>query len=169
MYFNIGVTGLAGSGKDTLADILITHADNYIKASFAMRLKEVCLSFGWDGHKDEKGRKLLQAIGMAVREYSPNGWVDILDNYLKINYPNKQYIFTDVRFKNEADYIKANKGIIIRIVRPSLVLSEAHRHISEAGQSEITPDYTIVNDGDIPALKDKLFAILSTESNCRTI
>ena len=166
MNFNIGITGLAGSGKDTLADILVAHTDKYIKASFAMKLKEVCLNFGWDGQKDDSGRKLWQTIGMAVREYSPNGWVNILDKYLKSNHPDKQYVFTDVRFKNEADYIKANKGIIIRVTRPSLVLSEAHRHISEAGQSEITPDYTIVNDGSLTDLQNKLFAILSIESNC---
>lgn len=157
---NIGVTGLAGSGKDTLADILLNHTEKYVKASFAMRLKEMCTHFGWDGQKDEKGRKLLQTIGMALREYSANSWVDILDKYLKENHPDKFYIFTDVRFKNECDYIKNNGGIIIRIERPSLVLSEAHRHISEAGQKEITPDYTLVNEGSIHDLKVKFFNML---------
>jgi hypothetical protein len=162
--FNVGVMGLAGSGKDTVGDILAESLYAYNKISFAEKLKAVCQDLGWDGNKDDRGRALLQTVGMALRIYDPEAWVKILTK--KID-PYKRYVFTDVRFKNEADYIRKNGGIVLKIVRPSLELSETHKHISEAGQSEITPDYEVVNDGTIEDLKVKIYVIIYEETQKR--
>ena len=44
----IGVTGLIGSGKDTIADYLCTHK-GFKRISFAASLKDAVSSvFGWD-------------------------------------------------------------------------------------------------------------------------
>ena len=64
--FDIGLIGLAGSGKDTIADIICAEL-SYKRASFAAALKELCLDMGWNGDQDVKGRKLLQDVGMAFR------------------------------------------------------------------------------------------------------
>jgi hypothetical protein len=163
--FNVGVMGLAGSGKDTVGDILENSLIyTYTKVSFAEKLKDVCKELGWDGNKDQKGRALLQTIGMALRVYDPEAWVKILDK--KID-SKRSYVFTDVRFKNEAEYIRKNGGIVLKIERPSLVLSEAHKHISEAGQSEIAPDHVVGNDGTIEDLKNKIYTIIYEETQNR--
>ena len=154
---NIGLIGLAGSGKDTVADML--KDIGYTKVSFATELKKMCLALGWDGEKDVKGRKLLQDVGMALRIYDDNTWVHKTHKSLESNYAN---VFSDVRFDNEAKYIKYKlQGIIVRIVRPSLEMTEAHTHVSEYGQKEIPVDYTIINDQDLTSLKIQILNIVS--------
>ena len=154
---NIGLIGLAGSGKDTVADML--KDIGYTKVSFAAVLKEMCMGLGWNGDKDVKGRKLLQDVGMALRVYDDNTWVHATHKKLEHKYAN---VFSDVRFNNEANYIKDElQGIIVRIVRPSLEMTEAHNHVSEYGQKEIPVDYTIVNDKDLTNLKINILKIVS--------
>lgn len=167
MFFDIGITGLAGSGKNTLADVI--DLEVYIQVSFAHTLKTVCKDYlGWDGQKDEKGRKLLQTIGMALREYNPDTWINLLENNLYYYREDKyHFIYTDVRFKNETDYIRNNGGIIIRVVRPSLELSDMHNHVSEAGQADIKEDYTVINDGTIDDLRKKVFNVIKQEQDKR--
>jgi hypothetical protein len=157
-FLDIGLIGLAGSGKDTVADIICASMP-YNRLSFALALKKTCEELGWDGKKDLRGRKLLQDVGMAFREYSVDTWVNKTAASLKEDMP---YVFTDVRFINEAQYIKNyRKGIIIRIVRPSLKLEIAHQHISEYGQDDVTADFTIINDGTIEELKIKTLNTLN--------
>ena len=154
---NIGLIGLAGSGKDTVADML--RDIGYNKVSFAAELKRTCLDLCWDEKKDAKGRKLLQDVGMAFRGYNNNTWVNAVHKKLERKYAN---VFSDVRFDNEAKYIKDNlQGIIVRIVRPSLEMTEVHSHVSEYGQKEISVDHTIINDQDLSNLKVQILNIVS--------
>lgn len=155
---NIGLVGLAGSGKDTSADFLCSdHA--YSRASFAAPLKEICYNLGWDLKKDERGRKLLQDVGMAFRSYDDLTWVKYMAKTLN---PSIKYVFTDVRFENEAEFIRNNGGIIIRIVRPELALQNMHLHVSESGQASITADHTIVNDSNLENLHKQLTKIVES-------
>jgi hypothetical protein len=159
--FDIGLIGLAGSGKDTIADIICAEL-SYKRASFAAALKELCLDMGWNGDKDVKGRKLLQDVGMAFRAYDDNIWVDKTASSLD---DQSTYVFTDVRFSNEAHYIKTTRnGIIIRVVRPELKLGPTHQHISESGQKDIEVDYTVINDGTIEDLRKLIISIITNKA-----
>ena len=52
----LGVTGLIGSGKDTIADYLVTE-HGFKRVSFAASLKDaVAAVFGWDREMLEIGR-----------------------------------------------------------------------------------------------------------------
>lgn len=152
---HIGLIGLAGSGKDTAAEAL--KKLGYWRCAFADRLKELALYFGWDGQKDERGRALLQDLGMAARRYNPNFWIEHLTNLPK--WKNINIVYTDVRFGNEADFITKNGGIIVRIVRPGIISGS---HESELKQSEIAADIEVVNDGTIEDLHNKIRAIVTT-------
>jgi hypothetical protein len=152
----IGLIGLAGSGKDTAAEALGQFG--YWKSAFASALKDLAYEFGWDGKKDERGRALLQDLGMAARRYNPNFWIEQLTWPTKGRAFGIPQVFTDVRFQNEADYIRERHGIIIRIVRPGLIPDS---HESELNQSQIAADYEIVNDGSIEDLHNKIIAIIS--------
>lgn len=158
---DIGLIGLAGSGKDTIADIICAEL-NYKRASFAAALKQICFEMGWNGDKDAKGRKLLQDVGMAFRAYDDNIWVNKTSSHLD---DQSTYVFTDVRFSNEAHYIKTSRnGIIIRVVRPELKLSETHQHISESGQKDIEADYNVINDGTIEDLRKLIINIITNKA-----
>lgn len=168
-YFDIGLIGLAGSGKNAVGTIIVENFKDYSEISFADTLKYVCAHhFKWDGKKDEKGRKLLQTIGMALREYNPDSWVNITEEDININKKTCSLVYTDVRFPNEAAYIKKKGGVIVRVVRPSLELTKTHEHVSESSQAEIKEDYTIVNDGSLDDLKEKVFNMMKDFSTKMT-
>jgi hypothetical protein len=146
---HIGLIGLAGSGKDTAAKALIKLG--YYRMAFADELKDLAFEFGWNGEKDEAGRRLLQELGMAGRRYFPGIWIQHIAWKIAPNGP--PIVFTDVRFQNEANFVRHKGGIIVRIVRPEQIADE---HESELNQSQIVADYEVVNDGSIEDLHKKI-------------
>jgi hypothetical protein len=100
----------------------------------------MALNMGWNSEKDARGRKLLQDIGTAGREYRRDCWVRHLPHY--------PVIVDDVRYINEAAAIRAVGGIIVRVVRPGLT---PMNHSSETEQAHIVADYTITSDDHIEA------------------
>jgi hypothetical protein len=74
----IGITGLAGSGKDVVAQYLCHHYGFHYWA-FALPLKKMAIElFNWDGVKDEAGRRLLQQVGTDLMRnlWSSGYWVE---------------------------------------------------------------------------------------------
>ena len=147
---HIGLLGLAGSGKDTAARALLERG--WQRVGFADAIKTKAYFLGWDGLKDERGRRLLQDLGMAMRQFDENFWIHKAQNSMK----GGPCVFTDVRFQNEADFIRGEGGIIVRVVRPWLKVGE---HESESGQLRIHSDQSIINDGSIEHLHAQLLAI----------
>jgi hypothetical protein len=142
----IGLNGISGSGKDTVADIYESYG--YIRLSFAEHLKKVCcIVFGWDENditgKNQTSRQwreevdhwwsfrlgrqitprqILQEIGTNVfrDHFDENIWLYSISRKIeKYLIEDKNVIITDVRFANESDMIKCYNGIIIHIDRPN--------------------------------------------------
>lgn len=139
----IGMCGLIGSGKGTVADVLVNEF-NYKKISFADKLKDgVASVFGWnrdllEGDTDESrkwreqadtfwsketGRDITPRI--VLQEFGTdcmrNGffdgiWVSLVKQELLSN-PNTNYVIPDVRFENEAQMISDINGQIWRVRR----------------------------------------------------
>lgn len=137
----IGLVGLIGAGKGTVADLLVKR-HSYIKESFANSVKDSCAAvFGWDralleGDTPESrawreqpdewwsnklGREFsprlaLQLMGTeAGRDvFHPDLWVHTV---LRRCDPNLNYVIADVRFPNEINAIKNSGGKIIRVRR----------------------------------------------------
>ena len=137
----VGICGLIGSGKGTVADILVEQG--FTKVSFADKLKDgVATIFGWDramleGDTNksrewreqvdefwtkETGRTItprivLQEFGTeCMREGFDNGvWVSLLKKYMIDNPGN--YVVPDVRFRNEQDMIRELGGKIWQVKR----------------------------------------------------
>jgi hypothetical protein len=89
---------------------------------------------------------------MAMRAYEPEHWI----NHARAAMRGRPCVFTDVRFQNEADFIRAESGIIVRVLREGLEIGE---HESEAGQLAIRSDQSIINDGSIEHLHAQLLEI----------
>ena len=139
----VGMCGLIGTGKDTVADILV-HNYNFKKISFADKLKDgVATVFSWDrqmleGTTDESRswreqrdefwsretnehitpRLVLQMFGTdCMRNGFYNGiWVSIVKQQILEN-PNQNFVIPDVRFENEAVMINEVGGEVWRICR----------------------------------------------------
>lgn len=82
----VSMSGLARSGKDTMADVLVEEF-GFRKAYFAFELKRIAHDYlgwngvldpkgNWEGGKDDKGRTLLQRLGTEVgRAYHESLWI----------------------------------------------------------------------------------------------
>lgn len=152
---DVGFVGLAGSGKNTAAKILLEFG--WTQMGFADPLKEIAVrEFAWNHDKDERGRKLLQTLGQAARAYKKDFWVAKARSRVT---PTQRIAWTDVRYQNEVDFIRTErKGIIIRVTKPGEVAME---HSSESGQKDLKGiDFTVVNDGTVDQLHNKIAAIL---------
>ena len=128
--FTIGLSGLARSGKDSFADILMEfceiHNINYNKISFAQELRNSLESLiqqelGFSAFTEipkekELIRPLLVCFGTEVmRKQNSNHWINKLKPNVKNNSIN---IITDLRFPNELKWIKNQKnGYCIHISR----------------------------------------------------
>lgn len=105
----IALSGKAESGKNFYANLLknyIEHSFNekVCLIAFADVLKYTCKTyFGWNGEKDERGRKLLQEVGTELREKNaPDIWTNITCELIRLmSTKYKWFIITDVRFERE--------------------------------------------------------------------
>jgi hypothetical protein len=126
----IGLSGKTGSGKDAVADTCATLY-GWRKMKLADPLKKMCRDmFGLNRDQTDGIRKQLPVgtttprdlminIGRLGREVSPHFWITKLEEQI-LTTPQAQlgtYVVADVRFKNEADWIKRRNGILVRLER----------------------------------------------------
>lgn len=169
-YPVIGFTGAAGSGKDTAADVLREH-HRLLKLSFAEPLYDMVsivtrtpvevlkTRAGKEVTLDRVGaspRVMLQTLGTewGRNMIAPDLWIKNLDSRLSA-IDNRVGILglvvSDVRFKNEVDYIHELGGEVWRIERPANPNSTtASAHASENSTLEV--DALVYNDGSIDDL-----------------
>jgi dephospho-CoA kinase len=110
------VSGKAGVGKTTAAEYIQDYLTSNITAysyltHFALGVKAIAYDMGWNGVKDEKGRKLLQDIGNVGREYNKDTWVNFMMDSIWKQIPEELLdiiIVDDWRFPNEAEYFIRN-------------------------------------------------------------
>lgn len=139
----ICISGYEGSGKDTVATMMVNEF-KFVHHSFADNLKKaLCIIFGWDfillqGSTPESRiwreqvdvywekelnkpgltpRKVLQWVGTDVmRDHFDDGiWIKSLKK--KLITSSDHIVISDCRFPNEIDMIRSIGGIVIRVVR----------------------------------------------------
>ena len=98
--------GKAGVGKDEAYKCIKEIYPTAERYAFAVRLKVFAREMGWDGRKDERGRKLLQGIGQTVRAYNEDFWAVRVVRAIEHDQPDIAVI-TDCRFPNEIKFVKA--------------------------------------------------------------
>lgn len=112
-------------------------------------------------------RWLLQVMGTEVGRQiiHPNLW--ILSTFTQYRSEDR-WIITDVRFPNEAEAIKQRGGTVVRIERPcpECGVVQGHKmiphvnppseHESETALDDYEFEHTIINDGTIAELVDKV-------------
>ena len=178
----IGICGKKYSGKDTIADILVTEY-GYEKISFATPLKKACaLIFGFTDNQlngSEKEmidpfwkitpREVLQfvgtelfrkQVGVIIPHVGEDIWVISLLKIINDN-PNKKYVIADIRFPNEISCIKSNLNSVAiwRVTRPTENNNNFSNHASEIDIDKLPIDKIIINDKTINDLRQKIIEL----------
>lgn len=179
----IGILGEAQAGKDTVARILVQRHD-FVRRGFADALKEdVGLSLlHWtdpqyiehrvyarkyvDGLKPfPEIRTLLQAYGAARRALDQDYWIRRLFAWAGREHPGDSLVIPDVRYRNEAEYLRKVGFRLIRVVRPGHDngLTEVQRnHPSERELAAWRVDWQLSNDGTLADLAREVDALVAS-------
>lgn len=162
----IGITGPAGSGKDTVRNILQQH-HGFAAMAFADPIRHMLFSLlnisgiearhMLDRELKEQPipgigasyRHLAQTLGTEWgRGVAPDLWIRTararLQTFAKAGI--KHVVISDVRFINEAEFVRSEGGVIWRIERPQATPVRAH--VSEDEMARIAHDLVIDNHSD---------------------
>ena len=171
------VSGKAGVGKTTFSNLFIKNLPEEVrkysgKYSFASGIKFAAKVMGWDGLKDERGRKFLQNIGRIGRQYDVNLWVQNMINLIEdINITPLDYIIIDDwRFPNECRWfverLNEYEVYTVRIYAPNreiLKNTPEYNDISETALLEFSDgyyDYFYNNEGTLEELEEQVKSII---------
>jgi hypothetical protein len=190
----IGISGKLGSGKDTAAEYFVSELNCPAQiCRFADRLKQmtaVLTSTPVDIQYTREGKQVVppgfadslgtlqQKLGMAMREYIHRDvWVHAtLSPYLSpaLKGPSGGKVIVivpDVRFQNEAQFIKEHGGILLRIegdptgVRRSDSANADARdlnHISETDLDDYQGFHAVIyNNGSLEQLHERLDQVMA--------
>ena len=159
----LGLTGLAGSGKDSVFSLFKELLPNktIIRVAFGDEVKKEYadeLGVSIESIEKRKGdhRIGLQRWGTEYRrEQDLNYWITKIEPQVSFLVKNADLVvITDIRFLNEASYVKEDlKGAIVRVLGdPDRVLYSTHE--SEVEMQSIEPDWIIPNMGSREELKE---------------
>jgi hypothetical protein len=177
----IGLGYQARTGKDSVADYLV-QKHGFVKVPFALALKKACRPIfnlsnrQTDGDQKEvidpywgaSPRELLQRIGTdAIRNhFDPDVWVKSFHQYITLGFYS-HVVIPDVRFRNEADYVVAMGGTLVRCVCDggSKLNEKRAAHVSETELDDYPWPHTIrAAYGDLGALYQAIEGIMMQET-----
>lgn len=176
---NIALTGLARSGKDSVAARLVDR-HGYVRVAFAdvlkaaalrvdpliphmrgeeqltTRLSRVVEIVGWEAAKDDlpEVRRFLQDFGQTIREIRPRFWIEAAYADIRAAWSaDRPVVVTDVRYANEADALLASGFELVRVTRPGLTPGQ---HRSEREMLDYPVGAELANDGTLADLHWKV-------------
>lgn len=171
----IGFSGYMRSGKDTAGGYL-RDRHGFHHASFAAKLKDALYAlnpliprdtagpgdfrlqplvdaYGWEQAKDRfpEVRALLQRLGTDAgrKVLGENVWVDAVMRDMPVD---RDVVFTDLRFPNEAQAIKDAGGVVVRIHRPGFEPGP-DAHVSETALDGFAFDFEVTNEGSLDSFR----------------
>lgn len=171
----IGLCGKRSSGKNLVAEYCMkSNIKRFYQFAFAEPIKEICESV-FDLHPEQYNgklkhviddrygktpRKIMQEIGDAFRSINKNIFISILQRKIEIMVTNKDIeivVIPDVRFINEAEWIRSQGGILGLVSREIERNFDTDQHISECELDNWSiPNYDYVIKNPTPQDKNGL-------------
>ncbi len=174
--FNFMILALghkAGVGKSAACEYL-ARTYSFLSDAFAFSLKEsVKIKFGWtdDDLKFKKEivdpfwgispRRACQLEGTEAGRnvFGEDVWIKTLKKRMTLN-PTRNYAISDLRFPNEAEFVKKQGGLVIRLDRD--IVGTEEEHVSETALDGYTGwDMVLENNFEIERLWAALDLIVS--------
>lgn len=165
----LGLTGPAGVGKDTVASLLAGYG--YTPYAFATPMKEMLHVAGLVEPSTREAKEAnLPGLSYSYRHAAQQlgtEWARNLDTDFWVKVAARRVggmarvVFSDVRFENEAAWIRSSGGKIVHIIgRQTTVQGAAALHASETGIRKVDSDLVLENDSTVETLHDRVFQIL---------
>lgn len=139
------------------------------------RVSDIVTEIGWRQAKDDipEVRRLLQRIGteMGRETIDDNIWISLAFKRLVAYHQGsggelERFIFTDVRFPNEADAMTAfaeqvgGQAHFVRVARPGYGV--VNNHASESAYEAIPYGFKIINDGTLDDLRADVETVIDS-------
>lgn len=178
----IGLTGPAGVGKDTVGLMLCLHY-GFVKHAFAKPIKDMLCAIGFaaeDFEDREIKERVIPQIGVSYRtlaqtlgtewgrSINPDFWLQIA----KMRYESLHQdplvmgmVITDVRFENEAEFVRQHGTLIHICGRAYEMEPGAKAHSSEAGVQFKACDRRVTNDGSLIDLYRRVACLMEELCN----
>ena len=165
-YPIIGVCGKARSGKDTVARFLLADGHARYQYSLADPLKAM-LAAGLgvdmrDPYWQERKEDIIPAFGKSPRQMmqtlgtewgrqcvNDNLWLIMAQDRLNRNGPGM--VIADIRFDNEAAFVRRMGGTVVHVFRDSA--PAVNSHASESGIVAQPSDMVLHNNGSLEELQ----------------
>lgn len=166
------LSGIAGSGKDTVSKIIEKYYSNEkcISIAFAYYIKDYVKRItNWDGSEETKPRELLQQLGIELVKNKIDSKLFIkrvLEDIEVFSYFYDIIIVDDARLVDEIEDLKAKypNSISIRIIRNNYdnkLTKDQKNHITETGLDNYNNfDYIINNQGNYEDLIKEVEKVL---------
>lgn len=170
----VGIAGKARTGKNTLADFIEAQYGGYQYSMAAPLRRMLKAGFGidmddpyWTARKEEpiaafekSPRQLLQTLGTewGRQAVHPDTWVILATDVLRKR--GAGMIVTDIRFENEAAWVRRMGGKVIHLTRTAA--PGVNEHVSEAGVIKAPSDIEFFNNGTLEEMQyavSKLFPL----------
>lgn len=152
------INGMGGAGKDTFVNFLKEFIPT-LHISIVDNVKQLAKSLGWNEKKDERGRKFLSDLKLAIDNYD-NGNYKYITNIVKKFYNNQldkpyELLCIDMREGNQIDMAK--KDFAASTVFVDRKVPFISSNIADAGVYEYEYDYCINNNGSLIDLRETAF------------
>lgn len=174
----IGLTGRAGTGKSSVAARL-THEHSFAELAFAdpiinmvhSLLADAEIGGEWITERALKEqptplgfsyRHLAQTLGTEWgRGLHQDLWIRVAQQrLLQPALAGRDVVISDVRYPNEADFIRRRGGIVVRVLRNGQ--ADVRAHSSEAYTDHLAVATELLNFGSVATLHDQVDRLVHT-------
>lgn len=165
----IAVTGKMRAGKDTFAGCL-KQSYPFIELKFSDGITDIIKAYFPEALQHGKPRQHYQVIGQSFRQLNADIWVNRVGKEIaevEAILPNANFLVTDLRQPNEAEFLRENGFVIVKVVADKAVrlqrmqdendsyTADDLQHETETNVDEIVADFTVYNDGDLTDLHEQ--------------
>ncbi len=187
--YNVAIVGKMGAGKSSLANFLV-DVHEYTRVANAGALKALAqMAYGpidkgqtyritkhvplvlpvdqWE-QREVSGREILQGLGQVVKNFDRDFWLKAMTRDMDTK--NPPFVCDDTRFPFEADFLRKNGWIIVKLYVPKEIRAARYEslygrlpteaelnHPSETEVDEINEDLGLSGEEPIESLVKQLF------------
>lgn len=159
----IVINGSGTSGKDEVANIskkILKNKKIIVKTISSIEaVKDFALLFGWDGKKDDRGRKFLSDLKDAWTLYINGPFDDVIKKINGLDEKKNWLVYIHIREPDEIEKIVNHYENVTTLLMQRFGIEEFNNH-ADSLVGEYPYDYIIYNDGTLKDLEESVDTFL---------